>query len=118
MTPLSYQEWVRREAEAVRSDGCTSLTQWYRDCCLEHDLAYRHGKDPQDAYLRCLLGQPDYWRQAQPISRRAADLRLSQCMQRQSPFSLLDPLSYIRFAGVRLFNYLRFLRDSVLRWKE
>lgn len=101
----------------VSSDGCTSLTQLYKDCCLEHDLAYRRGADPRDAYLLAITGTENYWAEAKPISRRAADLLLSQCMQQHSPFSLLDPLSYLRFVGVRFYNYVRFLRDC-LPWRK
>jgi len=82
----AYWVLVRRKAHLVGSDGCTLVSQLYRDCCLEHDVHYRTG--------RTVFGAR--------ITRKEADRRFRLCMQRRSPLGKFGPIPYIRWAAVRL----------------
>ena len=86
----TYWERVRQRAAELGSDGCTLVTELYQDCCLEHDIAYRTGRD--------LDGHP--------ITRAQADQRFRQCIQARSPLGRFSPLAWWRWAGVRLFGWL------------
>ena len=83
----AYWARVRSVARRIGSDGCTSAPEFYHECCLEHDLAYR-GHD---------IENPD-------ITRAEADTRFRHCIQARSRFGRCSPLSWWRYAGVRLFG--------------
>ena len=87
--PVSENYWseVRRLAKELGSDGCTGVSEMYRDCCYEHDIAYRTGAD--------LYGEP--------MTREQADGQFCKCIQGRSPFGKLSPMALWRWAGVRLF---------------
>jgi hypothetical protein len=90
--PLKYWEWLKREAAARGFDGCTGVPEFFHLCCLEHDFAYRTGLCPRDYYL----GR--YTR----TDRAATDRRFRLCIQSQSKLGKWSPLSWWRWAGVRL----------------
>jgi len=84
-----YWKWVREEALALKSDGCTGVPdKLYEDCCYEHDIHYRTGRTIFD----------------EPVTRAQADTRLRECIQIRSKLGKLDPMSWWRWAGVRLFG--------------
>lgn len=99
---LTYEEWVESEAQRINSDGCTAVPDWQVWCCYEHDLACHYGKDPRDAFQRLLNGNPFYWSDAAPITRRNADLRFTGCNLRKSRGLLGTIRSLIRYVGVRI----------------
>lgn len=72
----------------LKSDGCTRVPDFYLDGCFEHDVAYRSGHDP--------LGQQ--------VTRREADKRFRWYIQVESPFGAFSPMSWWRWAMVRLFG--------------
>ena len=94
-----YWEWVRWLADRLHSDGCTGVADIYKDCCLEHDISYRTGLDPRVTH---------YKGRAVPISRAEADKRFRQCMQSRSVLGKLSPVSWVRWAGVRIGGWLSF----------
>jgi len=98
MSEETYMQWVAREAYEMGSDGCTLVSELYHPCCLEHDLGYRIGLDPRVAYK---LG----WEHAPLISRAEVDKRFRQCMQQMSPAGKWSPVSWLRWAGVRIGGY-------------
>ena len=83
-----YWVMIRRKARALKSDGCTGVPDFYLDCCLEHDIHYRTGKT---------LG-------GKPLTRAQADARLRRCIQSRSVFGWFSPMSWWRWAAVRLFG--------------
>lgn len=83
-----YWERVRFVAKNLNSDGCSWVSELFHDCCLEHDIHYRLGSD--------IYGKP--------ITRAEADRRFRHCMQRHSKLGRFSPISWIRWAGVRLFG--------------
>ena len=86
---MTYWEEVRARAKALGADGCSGpAIEWYRDCCLEHDVHYRTG--------RRLDGTA--------ISRREADAVFRRCMQERSPLKKWSPLAAWRWVAVRLFG--------------
>lgn len=94
-----YLAWVRQEAKRMKSDGCTGVADAHVDCCYEHDLAYRTGKDPRSAFR-------NGWQDAPILPRSEADARLRRCIQDESPFGVLSPMSWVRWAGVRLGRFV------------
>lgn len=84
----TYWQRVRLIAKGLGSDGCTGVGEFYRDCCLEHDIHYRTG---------CRID-------GTPISRAEADARFRECIQARSPWGKLSPMSWWRWAAVRLFG--------------
>lgn len=83
-----YRTLVRQKAKGLKSDGCSGVLDFHRDGCLEHDIAYRTGKDP--------LGEA--------ISRAEADKRLRWYIQIHSRFGGASPMAWWRWAGVRLLG--------------
>jgi len=81
-----YWTVVRRRAQELKSDGCTLVLDFYLDACLEHDVHWRTGKT--------LTGVP--------ISTRQANLRFRYVIQNRSPFGLMSPMSWVRWAGVSI----------------
>jgi hypothetical protein len=84
-----YWDWVREEARKINSDGCTKGLQIGECCCLEHDLSFHYGRDPQEAFK---VG----WAAAPAISFMRTNLRFVGCL----PFLLK-----YRFLAVATFGY-------------
>ena len=87
-TDRPYWDAVKERADELKADGCSKVTEAYRSCCLEHDIHYRTHKT--------IYGDD--------ISRTGADARFRQCMQDRSRFGKSSPMSWWRWAGVRLFG--------------
>jgi hypothetical protein len=83
-----YWELVRAKAKELKSDGCTSVADFRIDCCYEHDIPYATGLD--------VFGKPQ--------GKAQTDKEFRQCIQERSPLGRLSPMSWIRWAGVRLFG--------------
>lgn len=88
MNEEAYWRRVRQRAWELRSDGCTGVVDVYKDCCLEHDIAYRTGRTVEGA----------------PVTRTEADAMFRRCMQRRSFLGVLSPMAWIRWGAVRLFG--------------
>jgi hypothetical protein len=95
---MTYKDWVQHEASIINSDGCTAVSELYHYCCLEHDLGYHYGRDPRVAHERG-------WQAAPPINRSEVDKRFRQCIQSHSKLGKWSPVSWIRYAGVRVGGY-------------
>lgn len=91
MAPLwtkEYRALIRARAKELGSDGCSGpALEIYQDACYEHDIHYRTGKT--------LAGQP--------ITRAEADRLLRLRIQTMSKLGLLSPVSWWRWAAVRIF---------------
>lgn len=118
-----YWSWVKAEAKKINSDGCTVVSKLYRlidkayklvkktdkhiseaykVCCGEHDLAYWYAKDPRSAY-RLYRDVPDsnYWYFADTVDRSEADKRFRSCIQIRSKLGKASPVSWVRWLGTR-----------------
>ena len=93
-----YWLWVRWAARRLKSDGCTGVSELYHECCLQHDLAYRTGNDPQQLYCHTVA----------PISRAEADAQFRRSMQQRSKLRVLSPVAFGRWLGVRIWGKGRF----------
>lgn len=96
LLPTSPDEWdqVRELARVEKSDGCTGVADFYVDCCYLHDHFYRVG---------------EHWKVGGgPVTRAEADKALRQCIQSRSKFGRFSPMSWIRWAGVRLGRFVGF----------
>lgn len=89
-TPVT-KEYAALLATAIKSDGCTGVPEFHHNCCVVHDLGYRFQIDP--------------WGQA--VSRAQVDAALRRCHQAESVFGRFSPMSWWRWAGVRIVG--RFL---------
>jgi hypothetical protein len=89
LSDRAYRRRVVRWAKAMGSDGCSGVSDCYVIACYDHDIAYRSGHD--------LFGQP--------LTRAQADARLRWGIQNESPLGRLSPMSWWRWAGVRLFGW-------------
>ena len=99
-----YWTWIRKEAAKIKSDGCSGVPDFHLDCCLQHDLSYVYGKCPRSAYHHYCDDVGLYWEVADSISKREADATFRKCNQALSPFGKLSPMSWWRWAGVRIFG--------------
>ena len=97
-----YWDWIRSEAKFIKSDGCTLVSELFRKCCLQHDLAYYYAKDPRDAYLKMLLGHTDNWSVASSITRKQADGQFKSCIRGCSKLGKWSPIGLVRWLGVRI----------------
>lgn len=98
----AYWTWVRAEAARIGSDGCTGVSEWHQDCCLEHDLACEFGRDPFSAWQMSLAGSASPWLDASDMPRRTADRMFRSCNLDRSGNPLTDFRSLVRYLGVRL----------------
>ena len=71
---------------AIKSDGCSSVPDFYRNGCVMHDFWYRTHKDFDGT----------------PITRAQADSRMRKYIQSKSPFGIFSPMAMWRLAGVRI----------------
>lgn len=104
---MCYRTFIIEEALLASSDGCTAVSELYQWCCFEHDLAYRYGKDPRDAYRLAKQGSLTYWLAAGKIKRSEADSRFKRCIQEHSPLGRFSPVSYWRWLGVRIGGWFK-----------
>jgi hypothetical protein len=81
-----YWAEVYRRAEAVGSDGCSVVSEIYRDACVEHDVHYRTG--------RTIHGDS--------LTRREADAIFWERMVDLSPLRWFSPVAWLRWLGVRI----------------
>lgn len=107
MTPkprrvLLYHDFIREEAALINADGCTGVTNVNGWACLEHDLAYYHGKRPTHAYRKYCAGVEDFWGDAEPTTFEEANANFKRALFRESVFGHLNPLSWVRYAAMRL----------------
>lgn len=96
---MTYWERVAVAAGLLASDGCTGVTQAYQPCCHEHDIAYRTGRTVEGA----------------PVTRAEADAMLRRCIQTHSRVGRLNPFALWRWAGTRLFGWIRYAPDPERR---
>ena len=89
--PPGYWERVRDKAAELGSDGCTGVTNIYRDCCLEHDCHYALGTTLDGT----------------PITRKEADDRFLACMRCRSKLGWWSPVPLVRWAAVRVFGRMK-----------
>ena len=94
----AYWARVRTRAAALGSDGCTSVAEWNRDCCLHHDIMCRTGMDVD----------------GNPVTRQEADWLFWECNRLRAGdyLSYLSPRSWFRYAGVRIGAWWRLYRKE------
>lgn len=81
-------DYIKSLDSAINTDGCTGVRDFYRECCVIHDLGYRYRIDP--------------W--GRVIGRADVDAGLRACIQAKSWLGKLSPVSWIRWSGVRIFG--------------
>jgi hypothetical protein len=89
--PEGYWEWLE-EWGKEGSDGCTHALEIHVKCCYEHDFAYRFGIDPIAHFN---------WKTKQ-MTIKEVDARFRRCNQCESPLKKLSPMSWWRWAAVRI----------------
>lgn len=80
---------------ALKSDGCTLVSEVFHSACVVHDLGYKWGIDP--------------W--GKELSRREIDRNFRKQIQSMSKLGVFSPVSWVRWAGVRVFGGL-FRREA------
>lgn len=101
---LLYWPWLRIEAAKIKSDGCSGVPDFHLDCCLQHDASYWYAKCPVSAYTYYLEDSPNPWEQATNIFESDADARFRRCIQQDSPFGRYSPMSWWRWAALKMFG--------------
>lgn len=81
-------EYIRLLEVAIKSDGCTVVSELHHGCCVIHDLGYGFGIDVRG---NC-------------IDRRTTDANFRRCMQTRSFLAKGSPVAVGRWLGVRLFG--------------
>ena len=94
-------EWVRKEAARIKSDGCTKVPDFYKDCCLLHDICYHFAKDPFKAYALYEAGEVNYWHLAPSIDQAKADTYLKDCIREKAWCGRLSPMALWRYHVLR-----------------
>lgn len=97
-----YWAWVKAEADLIDADGCTLVSEWHQECCLEHDLGCHYGRDPRSAYRFFRGGSKSPWLQATCLTRRECDLRFANCNFGHSRSAAGMFRAIIRYLGVRI----------------
>lgn len=103
----TYWQWVRNEAAAIKSDGCSKALDWNLDCCFEHDLGCEYLKDPHDAYF-IHLANPDWprdkvWLHAKILRDGDRDARFRDCnRERAGKLGIIGRArAWVRWIAVR-----------------
>ena len=110
-----YWDWIKAEALAIKSDGCTKVIDFRRECCHLHDLAYWYGRDPKDAYRLYLNDEPKYWADAGTINRGQADAMIKQCYHDKSVVNGFSPFVWTRWIGTRLGGWVAWRKYRKVR---
>lgn len=112
MAKKSYWEWIKDEAAAVGSDGCTGVSDWHIECCWEHDLACHYNKNPRSAYEIYMAREGhrveamNPWSYAEDMTRRQADYAFADCNLDWSATKKGKLRSIVRFIGARIGAFL------------
>lgn len=90
-TDTSY--WIRLKQWAfdTKSDGCSDVPDFYVECCWQHDRGYQTGENIDGVKYP---------------NRKAIDDEFRKCMQDRSIFGRFSPMSWWRWAAVRLFGWM------------
>lgn len=80
---------VEALAASIGSDGCSGVPDFYRCCCVVHDLAYKFRMDPWGRPVR---------------TKKTADKNFRKCIQGHSRLGVLSPMSWWRWLGVKRFG--------------
>lgn len=91
-----YRKRIEARAAELGTDGCTAVKDWNRVCCWHHDIMCRTGQDID----------------GNTVTREEADYLFWECNRLRSPFSLLSPRSWMRWAGVRIGALLLSMRHE------
>ena len=83
----------------IRSDGCTKVPDYFLPECIKHDF-----------YYRTHIGFD-----GKVLTRAEADRRFRLGIQKRSQFGVLSPVSWVRWAGVRLFAQAAWDRHEPFR---
>src|ERR1051326_798822 len=97
----AYLKWLEEWASS-HSDGCTKIPDIHVHCCWQHDFCYQTGLDPRSVWA----GKPE------AISRRDADALFRVCNQKEDPLGRFSPLSWWRWAAVRVFGRFFYSADK------
>jgi len=81
-------EYFKALEDVIKSDGCTVVLEVYHNCCVQHDLGYRF-------HIDCY---------GNSVTRDKVDAKFRCCMQDCSKIRWFSPMSWWRYAGVRLFG--------------
>ena len=87
-------DYIRTLNQAIESDGCTGVKDYYKDCCIIHDLGYRWHIDP--------------W--GRKVTRAEVDEAFRLCIQSRSKLGRFSPISWARWSVVRLIGPLFYTR--------
>lgn len=85
---LSYWSQIYTKAKEIEANGCTGVSEIYRDSCYEHDIHYGTGKT--------IYGKP--------LTRGDADAIFWERIVELSPLGVFSPVGWIRWMGVRMFG--------------
>lgn len=107
----NYLTWLRAEASEIDTDGCSGVSGIRVECCYQHDLEFKYGKDAHDAYRQHKKQSAQPWVDARPIEFGAANAKFRRCLQARSYFGMWSPLALWRWLGVK------FLPKSRNAWK-
>ena len=81
-----YWSLVRERARAIKADGCSGVPDWMVWTCYEHDIHYRYHMTLEGGH----------------IDKAQADYCLRVRIQQGSAMGVLSPVSWWRWAGVRV----------------
>ena len=79
---------IIEQAKELGSDGCSAPSEVFHICCLEHDIAYRTGKNFK----------------GESVTRKQTDARFKQCMQEESKLGKFSGMALARWILVRIFG--------------
>lgn len=82
------EEDLQRVYEAIESDGCTGVPDFYLCSCIKHDFWYCTHRDFD----------------GNEITRAEADARFRKDIQSRSLYGPLSPMSWWRWLAVRIFG--------------
>lgn len=85
-----YWRRVRQRAFELGSDGCTGVSELFKESCLEHDIHWRTGATID----------------GHTITTAQANTRFRLVIQSRSRFGVFSPISWIRYLGVSLGQHI------------
>ena len=88
--------YIKALNQAIKSDGCTGVKDYYKDCCIIHDLGYRWHIDP--------------W--GRKVTRAQVDEAFRLCIQDRSKLGKFSPISWARWSAVRLVGRFFYTEDN------
>jgi hypothetical protein len=101
--PLDFEAWVKQEASAIGTDGCSKVTNFHGFCCLVHDLEFYYARSVHSAYKLYRMGIAYPWTSPDcaEVTFKQANEGIKRCIIARSKMGMWSPVAWWRYWGTQ-----------------